>query len=86
VTAKLDFSGDGVLAVDGNDVGSGVISVIEGDGETFDDEPEPEPEPEPVPEVPDVPEPALVPVVDPAGSTDVVGATAELVYEAPLAE
>jgi hypothetical protein len=79
----LDFSGDGVLAVDGNDVELGVIKVIDGDGETLDDEPEPEP----VPEVPEVPEPALVPVAEcDDGSTDAVGATAELVYEAPLAE
>jgi hypothetical protein len=79
----VDFSGDGDSAVDGDDAGSEVIKVIDGDGVTPDDD---EPEPDPVPEAPEVPEPAPVPPADDEdGSAGVVGATAELVY-VPLAE
>jgi hypothetical protein len=83
----VDFSGDGDMAGVGDDVGLSVIKVVDGDGETLDDEREPEPaaeppEPEPEPE----PEPVL-PLLDVACEPAVaVGAVAELVYEAPLAE
>jgi len=82
VTAKVDFSGDGDLAGDGDDVMLGVIKVVDGDGVTLDDEPEPVPVPEP-PEPAPPPEPVL-PADDDCESLSVAGATDEVVYEVPL--
>lgn len=72
----MDFSGDGDLAGDGDDVMLGVTKVVDGDGVTLDDEPEPVPVPEP-------PEPVLL-ADDDCESLSVAGATDEVVYEVPL--
>jgi hypothetical protein len=85
VTAKLEFSGDGDSAVDGDAVELGVIKVIDGDGETLDDDAPAPGSVSEVPEVPEVPESAPVPLVDDDEPADAVGATSEVVY-VPLAE
>jgi len=81
VTAKVDFSGDGDLAGDGDDVMLGVIKVVDGDGVTLDDEPEPVPVPEPPEPAPPEPVP---PADDDCESLSVAGATDEVMYEVPL--
>jgi hypothetical protein len=79
----LEFSGDGDPTGDGDDVGSKVTKVVDGDGVTPDDD---EPEPEPVPEPEPDPEPVPLVVDGDCESMGAAGATAEVVYVLPLAE